>query len=173
MNKLKKYFLLLISISVCTLLNSCGVIAKSIGNKYLTEEKGAIPPEFGQKGTVFLLVEDIDSNIWYRKFINSRAESEYKGSHEVVKFADLDLKKFNDVNIYRFVFLSDNKQSEYFSGVSNTNGDGFSTSESKFFYVYDRKTKKEYRSKKAASNWGKYMRIYIKKLNEKRVSQQN
>ncbi|MCK8480936.1 hypothetical protein [Psychroserpens algicola] len=146
------------------MLNSCGLGINSAGNKYLTVEQGAIPPEFGKDGTVLLLVEDADSNLWYKKYINKHAENKYTGPYKIIQYDELDASPYSNKEKYRYVFLSDNT-----SKIQHIDNTGVSSSEWKYFLVYDRLTEKQYKSKTAPVSWAKFMGVYFEKLDAKRI----
>ncbi|WP_298892469.1 hypothetical protein [uncultured Psychroserpens sp.] len=144
---------------------SCGLGINSAANKYLTVEQGAIPPEFGKDGTVLLLIEDADSNLWYKKYVNKRAKESYTGPYKIILYDELETMAYSDKEKYRYVFLSDNT-----ADIQHLTKTGQSSSEWKYFLVYDRVTEKQYKSKTAPISWNKFMGAYFKKLDEKRMA---
>ncbi|WP_290698004.1 hypothetical protein [Lacinutrix sp.] len=138
--------------------NSCKSSDK-VAIKYLNVEKGAIPPDFGEKGTT-LLTTNRDSEII----------ENYKGDYESVQnYVHYSFKKskrnkftghdtqFKDINKYRFVFVFD---------VTSSDSNGGSAV---ILKVYDRKEKKVYRSKKSSMNKYNYAKLYLQKLDQQRI----
>lgn len=170
MNTLKNYFLIAFSILISTLLSSCGAIVKSQGNKYLTEERGAIPPEFGKENTTLLFITHHRS---YNKYLKRNTKKIYQGEYELISEDEFKSNtKYQDKNKYRFVFDYNYKS----PGYDVIRADGSTRAplyNVKKFRIFDRKEKKEYVSKITSSFWSKLQKVYLKKLNEKIISQQN
>ncbi|WP_281990086.1 hypothetical protein [Aquimarina aggregata] len=164
MNTLKKIvFLILFSF----LLSSCGAITKSVANKKLTEEKGAIPVEFGKDDTTTMIF--ITHHRSYNKYLKKNVKKIYKGKYEFVTESEfLEDEKYKNTDIYRFIFdynyqsagYNYSKQRDYLYSV-------------KKFSILDRKTEKLYKSPMTSSYWSKLQKVYLQKLNEKLISEQN
>jgi len=166
MKILLKLLSIVIIVSSITLLNSCKPSEK-VALKYLTVEKGAIPPDFGEKGTKLLIYSG--STHFDKKNISEF----YKGDYQKIygyKTTGFSKKKkntfmqhdtnFKDVNKYRFVFVF-----EVLPGGSGTN-----SFTSYIIKVYDRKEKKSYRSKKMPVNYVNFAVEYLKRLDQQRIS---
>jgi hypothetical protein len=102
MNPLKNILLLLITISALTLLTSCGAAVTSMANKHLTEERGAIPPDFGKDNSTIVFITYKRS---YNKYLKKNVKKIYKGKYEFATKEDFEsLEKYNDIDRYRYVF---------------------------------------------------------------------
>ncbi len=160
MRRLKNNLLLIISILTLTLLSSCGAIVKSKANNNLTEEKGAIPPEFGNKNTTMLFISHHRS---YNKYLKKNVKKIYKGNSEIISTEELNSNtEYRNTEKYRYIFDYDYKSYSY------TKSDGsFGNGQVKKFYVLDRKNEKKYKSPMTSGYWSKLQKVYLKKLNEK------
>ncbi|GAA3507966.1 hypothetical protein GCM10022393_17580 [Aquimarina addita] len=168
MTGLKNNLFLIFSILTLTLLTSCGAIVKSKGNKYLTEEKGAIPPEFGKEKNTLLFITHHSS---YNKYLKKNTRKIYKGDYELVSEDEFKTNdKYEDLNKYRFVF-----DYNYISpGYDVVRADGSTRAplyNVKKFRILDRKENKEYVSKITSSFWSKLQKVYLKKLNAKLMAE--
>ena len=135
-----KYFSkIVILILITTILNSCGAAVKSVANNHLTEEKGAIPPNFGANNTTLVFITYRKS---YNKYLKKNVKKYYTGEHEFVTNEEFNRdKKYKNLDKYRYVF-------DYKSvspGYEVVTPDGFS----------------------------KIQKVYISKLNEKRLDNQS
>ncbi|MEW4923103.1 hypothetical protein [Algibacter sp. 2305UL17-15] len=155
---------------------SCGVIVKSKANSYITEEKGAIPPEFGKQNSTVLFVTHHRS---YNKYLKKNVVKIYKGNYEFVSIDELNSNDtYKDLSKYRYVF-DYNYQSAGDQIIRNnvTNGDFSTTSLSfrpalynvKKFMIIDRQEQQLYYCKLTSSYWSKLQKVYLKKMNEKLV----
>lgn len=170
MTRLKNNLFLIVSVLTLTLLTSCGAIVKSKGSNYLTEEKGAIPPEFGKENNTLLFITHHRS---YNKYLKKNTKKIYKGNYELVSENEFRTNdKYKDLNKYRFVF-----DYNYVSpGGTITKIDGTIGTPHynvKKFRILDRKENKEYVSKITSSYWSKLQKVYLKKLNEKLMTEYN
>tara|TARA_R110002050_G_scaffold299255_1_gene464323 strand:+ start:731 stop:1378 length:648 start_codon:yes stop_codon:yes gene_type:complete len=166
MNRLKNILFLIISISTLTLLTSCGAISKSKANEYLTEEKGAIPPEFGQDNTTILFITHRRS---YNKYLKKNVKKIYKGKYEFISEEELlSDSKYKDINEYRYIFNFDYTSYDYMSS------NGYSKNgRVRKFYILDRRNNERFASKMTSSYWSKVQKVYLEKLNEKRMTNKN
>jgi hypothetical protein len=160
MKRLENILFLLISISTLTILTSCGAIVKGKANKNLTEEKGAIPPEFGSEKTTILFITHKRS---YNKYLKKNVRKIYKGDSEIISTEELNSNtKYDNIEKYRYIFDYDYKSYTYTrSDLSSGSG------QVKTFYILDRKNGTKYFSPMTSSYWSKLQKIYLKKLNEK------
>ena len=170
MTRLKTYLLLIISVLMLTFLTSCGAIARSKGNKYLTEQKGAIPPEFGQENTTLLFITHHGS---YNKYLKKNTRKIYNGDYELVSENEFKTNdKYKDLKKYRFVF-DYNYTSPGYDVIRADGSMRAALYNVKKFRILDRKENKEYVSKITSSFWSKLQKVYLKKLNEKLATEQN
>lgn len=165
MNKLKHSSFFIVTILSLLLLTSCGAIVKSKANKYLTEEKGAIPPEFGKENTTVLFVTHHRS---YNKYLKKNVKKIFKGDYEFIREGEYGLEKYDDKNKYRFVFDYNYISYDYTNQSLETK-----YGKVKKFNILDRKTDKRFVSKMTSSYWSKLQKVYLKKLNEKLITEQN
>lgn len=169
-----KHFILVSLISSLFLFSSCGAIVTSKANNHITEEKGAIPPDFGNDNSVLVFITHHRS---YNKYLKKNVEKIYKGKFEYATEKEFESdEKYKDLEKYRYVFDYSNSPagSVFTSNPVSTGGSGTimrpALYDVKMFSVVDRKTKKVYTSRLTSSFWSKLQRVYLKKLNEKRVS---
>lgn len=166
MKKKNKLFTLIILIAFTFTLHSCfisGAIAKSHAKSEYTEEFNAIPPEFGQKHTIFLITLRKRSS--YNKYLKN-ASKKYLGECILINKGDEELEKYSDKSVYRFLFdYSDGSTSSvYYS-------DGLESSVTgKRFYVKDRLKDKIYNSGFETAFFGKALKAYMENLELKRIS---
>ncbi|WP_397363293.1 hypothetical protein [Olleya sp. R77988] len=166
MIKLKQYFLTIISVTLLTLMSSCGAIVKGQANKHITEEKGAIPPQFGQDKTTVLFLLHHKS---YNKYLKKNVKKIYNGKHLFITPEQLaSNSKYQDTESYRFVFDYDYITYDYVNNDLETK-----YGKVKKFNVLDRKDDKRYVAKMTSGLWSKLQKVYLKKLNEKRLSFKN
>lgn len=175
----KSLFFLVGLVMMFGFFTSCGAIVKSKANQYITEEKGAIPPEFGKQNATVLFVTHHRS---YNKYLKKNVKKIYKGDYRFVteeEFKNEDA--YNDVMTYRYVF----DYNYQFPGnniitKTTTSGD-FSTTSTRIrpalyhvkkFMITDRKTQQIYSCKMTSSYWSKLQKVYLKKLNEKILKEQ-
>ncbi len=160
MKKTKNYSILIISILTLALFTSCGAIVKGKANKYLTEEKGAIPPEFGKENTTLLFITHKRS---YNKYLKKNVKKRFKGNYEIISSNELNANdKYQDIIKYRYVFDYDYRSYSYTKSDLSPG-----TGQVKKFYILDRKNNKRFASKMTSSYWSKLQKVYLKKLNEK------
>ncbi|CAM1344184.1 hypothetical protein [Tenacibaculum amylolyticum] len=162
---MKKIGIILSLIIITFLLNSCGAITKATANSKLTEEKGAIPPDFGKDDGILIFITHHRS---YNKYLKKNVKKIYKGKYEFVTESEfLEKEKYKNVDNYRFIFdynyqsagYNYAKQRDYLYSV-------------KKFSILDRKTEKLYKSPMTSSFWSKLQKVYLKKLNEKITKEQ-
>ncbi|MFC5045395.1 hypothetical protein ACFSTE_17795 [Aquimarina hainanensis] len=162
---IRKYFLLPVLFLTFTLVTSCGAIIKLKGNKYLTEERGAIPPEFGNANNILLFITHHRS---YNRYLKRNVKKKFTGTYEFVSEKEFTTNdKYKDIDTYRFIFdysyrpvgYNHAKERNYLYSV-------------KRFSILDRKTQKIYKSRITSSFWSKLQKVYLKKLNEKMIQQQ-
>ncbi|QXP60437.1 hypothetical protein [Olleya sp. HaHaR_3_96] len=176
MTKLKHYLFLTIFISTITLLSSCGAIVKSKANKNITEEKGAIPPDFGEDNSTIVFITHHRS---YNKYLKKNVKKIYKGKYEFATEEEFETQdKYNDVHKYRYIFDYSYRPAGSVWKSNTINSGDFSTTtirnrpalyNVKKFSVVDRKKEKIYKSNMTSSFWSKLQKVYLKKLNEKRM----
>lgn len=156
----KNNLLLIITILTFTLLSSCGAIAKLKANSNLTEEKGAIPPEFGNENTTLLFISHHRS---YNKYLKKNVKKLYKGPSEIISTQELNSNdKYQNIEKYRYIFNYTDRSYTYTRYNLSTG-----TGNVKKFYILDRKNEKKYESPITSSYWSKLQKVYLKKLNEK------
>lgn len=162
---MKKIAVILSLILITFLLNSCGLITKAMANSKLTEEKGAIPPDFGKNDEILLFMTHQRS---YNKYLKKNVKKIYKGKYEFVTESEFsEQEKYKNIENYRYIFdfnyqslgYNHDKKRDYLYGV-------------KKFSILDRKTGKLHRSRMTSSFWTKLQKIYLKKLNEKIIKEQ-
>jgi hypothetical protein len=169
-----KHFFLFILISSFSLLTSCGAVVTSKANNHITVEKGAIPPDFGNDNSVLVFITHHRS---YNKYLKKNVEKMYKGKFEYATEKEFESnEKYKDIEKYRYVFDYSNSPagSVFTSNPVSTRGSGTVLRPALFdvkrFSVVDRKAKKVYSSNLTSSFWSKIQKVYLKKLNEKRIS---
>ena len=163
----KKNYLIITLLSLLTLifLSSCGAIVKSKADKFLTEENGAIPPDFGKEETTLLFITHRRS---YNKYLKTNVKKIYNSKYEFINEDQLKSEsKYNNINKYRYLFNYDEKSYTYYSPKG-----GSKTGYVKKFYVLDRKSDKRFYSKLTSGLWSKLQKVYLKKLNEKIIKEQ-
>ncbi len=164
-----KFYFLLATVLMLSMLSSCGAIVKSKANKYLTEEEGAIPPDFGKENTTLLFITHRNS---YNKYLKKNTRKIYQGDYELISKKEFESNsKYEDISKYRFVF----DYSAVSPGYTVIRGDGSMRDplyDVKKFRILDRKSEKEYVSKMTSSFWSKLQKVYLKNLNEKLLSEQ-
>ena len=171
MIKLCKGLFLLIAIALCCFFTSCGAIVTSKANTYITEEKGAIPPDFGKQDDTVLFVTHHRS---YNKYLKKNVKKIYKGNYKFVSEDELiNDSEYKDINAYRYVF-DYNYQSAGDQIITNTTASGTTSTRIrpalynvKKFMIIDRKAAQIYYCKMTSSYWSKLQKVYLKKLNEK------
>ena len=170
----KSLFFLVGLVMVFGFFTSCGAIVKSKAHQYITEEKGAIPPEFGKQNTTVLFVTHHRS---YNKYLKKNVKKIYKGDYKFVTQEELKNEDaYKDMMTYRYVF-DYNYQSAGDNIITNTTSSGdFSMTSTRIrpalynvkkFMIIDRKTPQVYYCKMTSSYWSKLQKVYLKKLNEK------
>lgn len=180
MNKSKTFFILTISILSISFFTSCGAIVKGMANKHITEEKGAIPPDFGKENTTILFITHHKS---YNKYLKKNVKKLYKGEYEFVSEEEFESnEKYKNLNKYRFIFDYSYRPagSVWKTSTINSGSHSITTTRNrpalysvKKFTIVDRKAEKIYKSRLTSSMWSKLQKIYLKKLNEKLISEQN
>ncbi len=158
--------LILISLSLSMI--SCGALVKGMALKKTTVEKNAIPAEFGSANSTLLIA--LSGKNARDKYLKKYFKKNYHGEFIFVKNDKIDSEKYNDKDIYRYVFDVDRKTdlSPKYNGVNNRfepNG----TTWSKYF-IKDRKTDKNYYSKLQSSYFAKLIEAYTINLEKTRKS---
>ncbi|WP_428741882.1 hypothetical protein [Tenacibaculum sp.] len=161
-----------------TMLVSCGAIVKSKANTYITEEKGAIPPDFGKQNSTVLFVTHHRS---YNKYLKKNVKNIYKGNYKFVTEDELENDtEYQDITTYRYVFDYNYVSAGHTTTTNTVQSGDFSTTTTRLrpalynvkkFMVLDRKTQKTYYCKMTSSYWSKLQKVYLKKLNEKRLEE--
>lgn len=146
-----------ISLLIIVLFSSCSLLVQGVAKAKFTEEKGAIPPDFGKEKTSLVVILTLEP---YNSKIKKIVQKKYHGLHEFVPSYDLNEKKYSDTTFYRFCF-------EY--GTGSTYYDGGATFTTKKFLIYDRVERRKYFSKFSSSWWGAMARAYLSNLEEKRL----
>ena len=131
-----------------------------------TEEKKAIPPEFGKKETVLLCV--LKGRNSYDKYLKKAVTENYKGDYLFISPYDLISDKYPKEK-YRYYF-------DYNMGSTRTvryqNSHLSSSVTFKSFFVRDRLKEQSYESGEEYSNFGAAMVGYMQNLELKRISMQ-
>ncbi|MEO1032721.1 MAG: hypothetical protein AAFX55_15015 [Bacteroidota bacterium] len=170
---MKKLLIIFSCVSILGALTSCGVIVKSKANKYLTEDMGAIPPDFGKNASTTLFITHHGS---YNRYMKRNVEKIYQGAYEFATTEQyLSDERFQDIDKYRFVFDFNYIPTVAMGSVIETPlGPEQNTwiGKVKKFRILDRKENKEYVSKMTSGYWSKLQKVYLKKLNEKIQSEQ-
>ena len=168
MKRLQYSLLITTSIISLLLLSSCGAIVKSKANKYLTEENGAIPPEFGNENTTVLFLTHHRA---YNKYLKRNVEKIYEGDYELITGEEFESNhKYQDIDKYRFVFDYDYIVYDYTMYDYTNQSLKVKYGKVKKFNVLDRKIDKRFVSKMTSGYWSKLQKVYLKNLNEKRIS---
>ncbi|MBJ6368905.1 hypothetical protein [Snuella sedimenti] len=176
LSKIKPYSIYVVILAV--LANSCGAVVRMKGNQYLTEEHGAIPIDFRGDNTTIIFITHHRS---YNKYLKRNVKKHYHGSYEFITAGEFEENdKYLDTNIYRYVF--DYKYISpggvVFKNQTVTSGN-FSTTMStaraplynvKKFSIWDRQNDLIYSSKITSSFWSKLQKVYLKKLEKKRIT---
>ena len=174
MKILKTTLLFVVTIVTLTVFNSCGIIVKSMANKHLTEDRGAIPPDFGKDNSTVIFITHHKS---YNRYMKKNVKKIYKGNYEFATEEEFNTEdRFKDIDTYRYVFDYDYipAGSTWKSNTKNSGGYSITTTtvgpasyQVKKFFVVDRKKEKVYKSDMTSSFWSKLQKVYLKKLNEK------
>ena len=167
--KIRQILSILILITSSISLSSCFIsaaVAKSQAKKEFTEEFKAIPPDFGKKNTVLLIVLKKRSS--YDKYLKN-ATKKYNGEVTFINEGEEILPEYNNKQKYRFIF-------DYIPGSSSTitysNGLS-STVIAKRFYVKDRLNDIYYQTSYETAFFGKALKAYMENLEIKRISMLN
>ena len=161
--KLTKILLKISVLVIILTLSSCGAMVKGIANNAITEEKGAIPPEFGNDNTTLVFITAHKS---YNKYLKKAVVEEYKGKYEYATAKQVENnEKYKDSTKYRY-FFGYIYRDPFVSRPKNA-------APVKSFRVYDMKEDKIFRSKVNSGMWSKLLKVYLKKLNEKRLQYQS
>ncbi|GAA3582467.1 hypothetical protein [Snuella lapsa] len=160
------------------LVGSCGAVVRMKGNHYLTEAHGAIPPDFAGDQTTMVFITHHRS---YNKYLKRNVRKYYHGSYEFATADEFtENTKYQDVKTYRYVFdyVYIQPGGVAFKNQTVTSGN-FSTTMTtaraplynvKKFSIWDRKNDAIYRSKITSSFWSKLQKVYLRKLEKKRIS---
>lgn len=152
-------FLILCTLSSCIFL-IMGPIVQAKARKELTEEKGAIPPDFGKdKSTLLVVKTGINS---YDKYLIKNFKS-YVGKYQIIESADTASSKYTDKVKFRYKF-------DYNDNVNTmvVYSDGSSMPlVVRRFYIYDRALSKSYSADMTSGYFSKVMKAYIENLNKK------
>ncbi|WP_431107020.1 hypothetical protein [Winogradskyella poriferorum] len=129
-------------------------------NKRITEDNGAIPPDFGNGETTMFFITHHRS---YNKYLEKNVEKIYKGDYLFIEHVDLidQSDKYDDKDKYRYVF-----NYEYVNGGTSA-VNPYRTTQEKEFYILDRKTNLVYKSPYSSASWSRVQKVYLKKLNKK------
>lgn len=130
--------------------------------KNFTVEKNAIPADFGKEETVLLCV--IHGKNKYDKYMKENVKKEYHGKYEFVLRKDIDTKKYNDKNKYRYIFDED-KSTYKIDGTKPAANNSVSTM---IYSIYDRKEDKSYSSGFSSSFFAKSIQAYMINLEQVR-----
>ena len=133
------------------LLTSC--VGKMM-SKSIQDDGVQIPPEFGSTVDTLLAVKQGRNT--YDNQLRKRFAAAYRGPYKLVTNEELGTR-YQDVERYRYVF-----------NVEERTGDMSSTSVVYRFFVWDRKAQKQYMTKRSSGMYGKFMEIYLGKLDDKR-----
>ena len=181
---LKKTGFLLSLLSLLS-LNSChllilGAVAKGKANRNITEEKGAIPPDFGKDNSTMVFITHERS---YNRYLKKNVKKKYEGKYEFATEEDFaSQEKYRDISKYRYVFDYSYRPAGTVWKSSTINSGDFSIKtyknrpalyKVKRFAVVDRKEERIYKSIITSSFWSKLQKVYLRKLNEKRLTQKN
>ena len=167
---MKKIFLrivaLVLLVGFSASFQSCLGIAKAKAKREFTEEFKAIPPNFGQKGTVLLVL--LHGRSSYDKYLKSAAKR-YKGEIEFMKDYNELFTKYTDKEKYRFFFDYDAGST---STMHNTQTHLSSSVTLKQFFVRDRVEDEKYKCGYESSYFGKNLKAYFENLEAKRLTKQ-
>jgi hypothetical protein len=156
------FFLFLISI----FFNSCGAGSSQMKESF-TEAKKAIPPDFGKGKTILICV--IKNDRYYDVHVKSAVKNNYKGEYIFVSEQDVYNTKYNDKNIYKYLFDYSEGSLKNVVGVKG----GSTTYARKQYYIQDRLNNKFYKSGAEFPSYAKAMVAYMKNLELKRISNSN
>jgi len=143
--------LLVVLITVLLTQTSC---IRSIAQKNLTVEKGAIPPDFGRDSSTLLVIKSGKNS--YDKYLNKNFKA-YEGLYQMVNRNEINTL-YQDSIKFRYVF-DYNLENKYVSGSSS----GMNVRK---FLVYDRITDRNYKAPLTSSFFSKIMKAYIHNLNK-------
>jgi len=128
--------------------------------KAFTEENNAIPPNFGQRKEVLLLV--LKGRDSYDGYLKRAFKKNYFGSFVAITENELYSDKYSDKEKYRYTFdYSSDTGYSYSNGVSGN---------FKKFLVFDRLELKTYQNGKHFGFFAKAMKVYAANLEKKRKS---
>lgn len=125
--------------------------------KSITEEKGAIPPDFGKSNTTLIFVTYKARS--YNKQLAKQVSKKYHGAFEFVRDTELGSGKYSDLDKYPYEFRW-GKTTHYM------NGNSLSTNQ---FYIFSRKDEKEYKSPMTSGLRKKLIAAYLINLEKKRA----
>lgn len=154
-------YILIFLFSITFLLVSCGSSIRTTAINKITEENGAIPPEFGRDTTTVVFLQYRRS---YNKYLKRNVRKIYTGNYELVDEKDfLQDEKYKSIEKYRFVFDFEYKEHVRY----NSSKMRYQNYRTKLFFVLDRKTNEIYKSPIKASSWSKLQQGYLENLNLK------
>lgn len=170
-NKRKKlnFILLLMSLFSFLILNSCGQLVKLSAKKWASEEKGAIPPDFGKNNETLLIIKEEGSKSYYKR-TEKDLKKYYSGPYVIISKKEFqENEKYKDIAKYRYIYQytyksvtqTDPNKSNEINNVSY---------HVKRFSILDRKDNKLYKCGMTSSYWSKIQSSYLKNLNKKYLS---
>ena len=159
-------FPLILLTVLSTLFTSCFGIAKMHARKEFTEELHAIPPHFGEKGTVLIAI--LRNRSSYDNYVKKAAKL-YNGEVILLKNSAELTTLYSDKTKYRFLFdyTAGSTSSVHYAG-SNLN----SSVTYKRFYVSDRLENEMYQCGYESGSFGDLLKAYFENLEKKRLSMQ-
>ncbi|PCJ22573.1 MAG: hypothetical protein COA97_13310 [Flavobacteriales bacterium] len=128
--------------------------------KNISEEKGAIPPEYGKENStlICILSEKKRYAKSYNKYLQKNMGKEYTGEIVYITDAESKTEKYADLDKYRYLFFRDHYQSPTSEYMTSK------------FYIIDRKLDKTYKCKMTSGAFGKLILGYAIQLEKKRNS---
>lgn len=170
-NKRKKlnFILLLMSLFSLLILNSCGQIVKSAAKKWTSEEKGAIPPDFGKNNETLLIVKEEGVKSYYKR-TEKDLKNHYLGSFVIISQKEFqENEEYNDIEKYRYIYQYSYKSVTQ-TDLNKSNQINNVNYHVRRFSILDRKDNKLYKCGMTSSYWSKIQISYIKNLNKKLLS---
>jgi len=156
----KWLFSIVIIISVT--VSSCSLVSLGVSKTKFTEEKGAIPPEFGKNEETLMI--QLTGDPKFEKYITKIAAHRYKEDYLILYPKEIKAKKYKDLDIFRYIFTYEKGNDHVEQGTGKVR---FTT---KQFYIFDRKNNKKYIKDFSTSYWGMMCRAYLKNLSKKKKS---
>ncbi|WP_353778659.1 hypothetical protein [Winogradskyella sp. 3972H.M.0a.05] len=167
---MKHIKLIILTVTIPFLLNSCGAIVKGSASKKMTVENGAIPADFGKDDTVLICV--LKGRNSRDNYMRKHIKKNYKGKYEFVLQSDVYSHKYDDRDKYRYLF-DYNAGSMRSTSYSNLTGEietrHLPTSS---YYIMDRKSNEYYFSNISSGFFSKLIQAYSINMEKVRLSNQ-